>query len=106
VFWSQPHKEERFLFPSYPLIALAAATSIDAAQKLWFFLFRRSKANHYLKERLNFLIIFFIVVDPDLSDPYVFVPPGSGSISQGCWIRIQILHQAKIVRKFLIPTVL
>ncbi len=34
--------------------------------------------------------------DPDPSDPYVFGPPGSGSF----------YHQAKIVRKTLIPTVL
>ncbi len=32
-------------------------------------------------------------------DPYVFGPPGSGSVIQG-------LHQAKILRKTLIPTVL
>ena len=50
VFWSQPHKEERFLFPAYPLISLAAAITIDSAQKLAYFLIRRTKANHYLKE--------------------------------------------------------
>lgn len=50
VFWSQPHKEERFLFPAYPLLALAAAITIDAAQKLAYYLIRRTKANHYLKE--------------------------------------------------------
>jgi alpha-1,2-mannosyltransferase len=50
VFWSQPHKEERFLFPAYPLICLAAAITIDSGQKLWYFLFRRYKASHYLKE--------------------------------------------------------
>ncbi len=36
--------------------------------------------------------------NPDPSDPYVFGPPGSGSGS--------LYHQAKIVRKTLIPTVL
>ncbi len=45
------------------------------------------------------------VSDPNLSDPYIFVPPGSGSISHrngsGSFYR-----QAKIVRKTLIPTVL
>ncbi len=43
-------------------------------------------------------------LDPD---PYVFGPPGSGSISQrngsGSWF---FYHQAKIVRKTLIPSVL
>ena len=36
VFWLQPHKEERFLFPVYPLICLAAALSVDTIQKLWY----------------------------------------------------------------------
>ena len=36
VFWMQPHKEERFLFPVYPLICLAAALSVDTIQKLWY----------------------------------------------------------------------
>ncbi len=52
------------------------------------------------------------VADPDPQDPYAFGPSGSGYISQrytdpdpaqdpGCFY-----HQAKIVRKTLIPTVL
>ena len=49
VFWSQPHKEERFLFPVYPLICLAGAMVIDAAQKLFYFLFVKTKAKHYLQ---------------------------------------------------------
>jgi hypothetical protein len=45
--------------------------------------------------------------NPDPSDPYVFGPPGSGSISQwyGSGSR-SFYHHAKIVRKTLIPTVL
>jgi hypothetical protein len=45
--------------------------------------------------------LFYIndsVTDPDPSDPYVFGSPGSGSGS--------LFHQAKIVRKTLIPAVL
>jgi hypothetical protein len=42
-------------------------------------------------------------VDP--LDPYVFGPPGSGSVSQRYWSG-SFYHQAKIVRKTLIPTVL
>jgi len=48
VFWSQPHKEERFLFPVYPLICLAGAMVIDAGQKLFYFLFIKIKSRHYL----------------------------------------------------------
>jgi len=40
--------------------------------------------------------IHYSVPDPDPTDPRVFGPPGSGSF----------YHQAKIVRKTLIPTVL
>lgn len=36
VFFLQPHKEERFLFPVYPLICLCGAVTVDALQKLWF----------------------------------------------------------------------
>ncbi|KAI0207456.1 Alpha-1,2-mannosyltransferase ALG9 [Lamellibrachia satsuma] len=32
IFFSQPHKEERFLFPIYPLICLNAAVAIDYLQ--------------------------------------------------------------------------
>nr|CDJ91310.1 Alg9 mannosyltransferase domain containing protein [Haemonchus contortus] len=34
IFFSQPHKEERFLFPIYPLIALFAAITLDSAERL------------------------------------------------------------------------
>jgi hypothetical protein len=46
-------------------------------------------------------------VDPDLNleDPYVFGPPRSGSISQR-YGSGSFHHQAKIVRKTLIPIVL
>lgn len=34
VFIAQPHKEERFLYPIYPMIALCGAISIDVVQKM------------------------------------------------------------------------
>jgi hypothetical protein len=49
------------------------------------------------------------VADPDLyaSDPYVFVPPGSGSISQMYGSGSgSFYHQEKIVTKTLIATAL
>ena len=48
VFGLQPHKEERFLFPAYPLVCLAAASTIDSVQKLFYFFFVKVKAKHYL----------------------------------------------------------
>jgi len=32
IFFTQAHKEERFLFPIYPLICLSAAISLDSIQ--------------------------------------------------------------------------
>jgi hypothetical protein len=47
------------------------------------------------------------VADPDPSDPYVFGPPGSGSISQRhVSVSGSFYHKGKIVRKTLIPTAL
>jgi hypothetical protein len=44
--------------------------------------------------------------DPDPSDPYVFAPPGSGSISQMYGSGSgSLYYQAKMVRKTLIPIV-
>ena len=34
IFWTQAHKEERFLFPAYPLIVLAGALALDTTQRL------------------------------------------------------------------------
>jgi hypothetical protein len=53
--------------------------------------------------------VYIGVADPDSSDPYVFGPPGSGSgpINQRYGSGSgSFYHQAKIVRKTLIPTVL
>jgi hypothetical protein len=50
-----------------------------------------------------FSIVSISVTDPP--DPHVFGPPGSGSISQR-YGSGSLYHQAKMVRKTLIPTVL
>ncbi len=60
------------------------------------------------------IIVVSGVADPDPSDPYVFGPPGSGSISQRYGSGSgSFYHQSKMkntenstVRKILIPTVL
>jgi hypothetical protein len=49
-------------------------------------------------------LVLHSVANPD-PDPYVFGPPGSGSVSQR-YGSGSLYHQVKIVRKTLIPTVL
>ena len=48
IFIAQAHKEERFLFPIYPLICLAAAVTLDYVQKIFFHLLVKIKTRHYL----------------------------------------------------------
>ncbi|XP_037951911.1 alpha-1,2-mannosyltransferase ALG9 [Teleopsis dalmanni] len=36
VFFAQPHKEERFMFPIYPMISLCGAVSVDVFQRIFF----------------------------------------------------------------------
>ena len=63
VFWLQPHKEERFLFPVYPLICLAAAISLDTRQRLFSNLVLRSR--DYLHTTVSisagFILVFAIL---------------------------------------------
>jgi hypothetical protein len=56
---------------------------------------------------LLFILLISSVADPDLPDPHVFGPPGSGSTSQRYGSGTgSFFHHAKIVRKTLIPTIL
>ncbi|XP_039296136.1 alpha-1,2-mannosyltransferase ALG9 [Nilaparvata lugens] len=61
VFWIQPHKEERFLFPVYPLVCLCGAITLDAGQKLWFRMVVRSGV-HYLQHTTLVIIPALVVV--------------------------------------------
>ncbi|XP_069081105.1 alpha-1,2-mannosyltransferase ALG9 isoform X1 [Pleurodeles waltl] len=47
IFFTRPHKEERFLFPIYPLICLCGAVGLSALQKCYHFLFQRYRPEHY-----------------------------------------------------------
>lgn len=65
VFTIQPHKEERFLFPVYPLITLCGAVSLDILQKLYF-RFRTWRKTvpagaHYLDNTLHIAALIMIV---------------------------------------------
>lgn len=52
VFIAQPHKEERFLYPIYPMITLCGAISVDVIQKIFYrvksLLRTMSTPSHYL----------------------------------------------------------
>ncbi|XP_065202855.1 alpha-1,2-mannosyltransferase ALG9-like [Planococcus citri] len=60
VFFTQPHKEERFLFPVYPLIALCGAIGMDRVQMLWYRYFIKGKLFHYVKVTQKISIIALI----------------------------------------------
>ncbi|XP_069752070.1 alpha-1,2-mannosyltransferase ALG9 isoform X5 [Narcine bancroftii] len=47
IFFTRPHKEERFLFPIYPLFCLCGAVALSALQKSYHFLFQRYRPEHY-----------------------------------------------------------
>ena len=50
VFGFQSHKEERFLFPVYPLLCFAAASTLDNIQKVYHWMFFRQNVGHYLDQ--------------------------------------------------------
>ncbi|KAK8730809.1 hypothetical protein OTU49_007944 [Cherax quadricarinatus] len=59
IFMLQPHKEERFLFPVYPLFCLAGAVTVDCCQKLLSLLLT-VKRQHYLNHTNWFALAFVI----------------------------------------------
>lgn len=65
IFFAQPHKEERFLFPVYPLISLCGSISIDIMQKLFYRIKKLVKklpdGNHYL-DHSTFIAVIFVVL--------------------------------------------
>lgn len=66
VFWLQPHKEERFLFPVYPLICLAAALALDTLQKLWYAFVVKIHTRHYL-DHTQWMSLAFLALTTLLS---------------------------------------
>ncbi|PSN34732.1 Alpha-1,2-mannosyltransferase ALG9 [Blattella germanica] len=63
VFFAQPHKEERFLFPVYPLICLCGAITVDVIQKLWFRFFVKDveRGTHYLTHTAPIMVVAILV---------------------------------------------
>uniref|UniRef100_A0A6P7FU16 Mannosyltransferase n=1 Tax=Diabrotica virgifera virgifera TaxID=50390 RepID=A0A6P7FU16_DIAVI len=65
VFMIQEHKEERFLYPVYPLICLSGAITVDIIQKLWFrilnFLQKMPQGTHYLDKTMFIMFISILL---------------------------------------------
>ncbi|PNF36246.1 Alpha-1,2-mannosyltransferase ALG9 [Cryptotermes secundus] len=63
VFFTQPHKEERFMFPVYPLICLCGAITVDSIQKLWFRFCIRDveRGTHYLTHTAPIMVVAVLV---------------------------------------------
>lgn len=61
----QPHKEERFLFPIYPMISLCGAITLDIIQKIFFriktAIFKINTATHYLNHT-TFITVFVVMI--------------------------------------------
>jgi len=47
IFFTRPHKEERFLFPIYPFFCLFGAVTVTEVQKLFHHLMFRNSRHHY-----------------------------------------------------------
>ncbi|XP_012252677.2 alpha-1,2-mannosyltransferase ALG9 isoform X2 [Athalia rosae] len=65
VFFFQSHKEERFLFPIYPMICLTGAITVDIVQKLYFFVCTQISplpiTSHYLRHTAPIMVLSIIV---------------------------------------------
>lgn len=65
VMMLQPHKEERFLFPVYPLISLCGAITLDICQKIFFriksSIVKINTATHYLNHT-TFITVFIVIM--------------------------------------------
>lgn len=75
VFMLQEHKEERFLYPIYPLICLGAAITVDITQKLWFRILnlfqKMPHGTHYL-DKTMFIMFASIILTSVLGISRVF----------------------------------
>ncbi|GFT42058.1 alpha-1,2-mannosyltransferase ALG9 [Nephila pilipes] len=60
VFFPLAHKEERFLFPIYPMICLAGACTLDTIQKMYHNLFLKRRFADYLEITNGISIAFCI----------------------------------------------
>ncbi|GFS46466.1 alpha-1,2-mannosyltransferase ALG9 [Trichonephila inaurata madagascariensis] len=60
VFFPLAHKEERFLFPIYPMICLAGACCLDTIQKMYHHIFLKRWFTEYLEITSGVSVVFCI----------------------------------------------
>ena len=94
VFWSQPHKEERFLFPIYPLICLAAAVSVDTLQKL-FYAFCVRVQNRYYLEHSSWISVSFLVLTALVSVSRIVALYQNYHASMDLWMHANSIGQSE-----------
>jgi len=61
IFFTRPHKEERFLFPIYPFICLCGAVTLTEAQKLFHSVFFSNSRHHYSASSTWFAVFVSVV---------------------------------------------
>ena len=99
VFWCQPHKEERFLFPIYPLICMAASLSVDTLQKLWYATFVKVHNRHYL-EHTQWISLTFLGITSLLSFSRVGALYKNYHGSMDVWMHVNKLSYDDISGEF------
>lgn len=69
IFFTRPHKEERFLFPVYPLILLNACLCLAKFQRACDFFFPPTKKpqHHHYADRTNWFAVLLVAVFSVLS---------------------------------------
>eukprot|EP00795_Rhopilema_esculentum_P016703 gene16703-8152_t len=66
VFFTRPHKEERFLFPVYPFICLAGSVTLSLVQEMYHRIFTSTNKKHFSISS-NWLACTFLIVFSSLS---------------------------------------
>ena len=94
VFWMQPHKEERFLFPIYPLICMAAAVSVDTIQKLFYAIWVKVQNRHYL-EHSSWISVSFLVLTAFISVSRTVALYQNYHASMDTWMHINSLGHSE-----------
>ncbi|XP_068686572.1 alpha-1,2-mannosyltransferase ALG9-like [Montipora foliosa] len=61
IFFTRPHKEERFLFPIYPFFCLFGAVTVTEIQKLFHHLFFHGSRHHYSASSTWFAVSICVV---------------------------------------------